>query len=161
MLKMQYLIDGHNLIGKLHDISLDDPDDEAKLVQKLLGFVARTRRKCVVIFDHGLPGGSSRMSTSGVKVVFAAHNERADDVIMRRIRKEKNPTMWTVISSDNEVLASARRHRMQALKSLDFVALLRRPPAPPKPDVSEAADVKLSADEVNEWLDLFSGKAEK
>jgi len=158
---MQYIIDGHNLIGKLTDISLDDPNDEALLVQKLMGFVARTRRKCVVIFDHGLPGGASRMSTSGVKVLFAAHDERADDVIMRRIRKEKNPTMWTVVSSDNEVLDSARRHRLGALKSAEFAAILRRPPPPPQPDVSEAADVKLSADEIDEWLDLFGGKAEK
>jgi S-adenosylhomocysteine hydrolase len=34
---MPYMIDGHNLIGKLPDISLDDPNDEALLVQKLAG----------------------------------------------------------------------------------------------------------------------------
>ena len=38
-----YLIDGHNLIGQLPDLSLTDPDDEAKLVQKLTGF-PRARR---------------------------------------------------------------------------------------------------------------------
>ena len=37
---MNYLIDGHNLIGQLPDISLDDPNDEALLVQKLSGFCA-------------------------------------------------------------------------------------------------------------------------
>ncbi len=32
---MHYLIDGHNLIAQISDISLDDPDDEAKLVLRL------------------------------------------------------------------------------------------------------------------------------
>ena len=35
---MPYLIDGHNLIACLPDISLDDPNDEAQLVNKLKGF---------------------------------------------------------------------------------------------------------------------------
>ncbi len=155
---MPYLIDGHNLIGKLPDIDLDDPHDEAKLVQKLAGFCARRKSRCVVVFDHGLPGGVSRMSTSKVKVIFASHKERADDVIIRRIRREKNAKRWTVVSSDNEVLATARRYRMTAQKSAEFANTLRRPPPAPKPDVSEAADVKLTPDEVEEWLKVFGQK---
>ena len=40
---MFYLIDGHNLIGQLADIDLDDPNDESLLVQKLNGWTSRTR----------------------------------------------------------------------------------------------------------------------
>jgi hypothetical protein len=32
---MPFLIDGHNLIGALPDLDLDDPDDEARLVERL------------------------------------------------------------------------------------------------------------------------------
>ena len=32
---MLYLIDGHNLIGQMPGLSLDDPHDEAKLVERL------------------------------------------------------------------------------------------------------------------------------
>ena len=60
---MAYLIDGHNLIGQLPDLSLNDPNDEAKLVQKLIGFAARQQKRVVVVFDSGLPGGKSRLST--------------------------------------------------------------------------------------------------
>jgi uncharacterized protein len=155
---MPYLIDGHNLIGILPDISLDDPDDEAQLVQKLTGFVARTRHKCVVVFDHGLPGGGSKMSTSGVHVIFASHRSSADRVIMDRIHKERNPRMWIVVSSDNNVLEVARRRRMQTLRSPQFARLLDRPAPPPVPGVDESADVRLSPEEVDEWLDLFGGE---
>ncbi len=152
---MLYLIDGHNLIGQLPDLSLDEPDDEALLVQKLVGFVARTKSRCIVVFDNGLPGGKSRMSTQGVKVIFAPQREDADTVIVRRIFREKNPRIWTVVSNDHSVLNTAKRYGMTAMKSIDFATLLRRPPPAPKPDVSEAADVKLSADEIDEWLQLF------
>lgn len=153
---MPYLIDGHNLIGQLTDLKLDDPDDEAKLVQKLLGFVARTKARCIVVFDHGLPAGLSRMSTGGVKVIFASHQEDADTVIIRRVFKEKNPRIWTVVSNDHRVLNTAKRQGMTALKSIDFAKLMKAPPPKPKPDVSEAVDIKLSASEISEWLEIFN-----
>lgn len=152
---MPFLIDGHNLIGKLPDISLDDPNDEAQLVQKLAGFVARTRHRCVVVFDHGLPGGTSRMSSRGVKVVFASHRSNADKVIMDRVRRERNPAIWTVVSSDNRVIATAQRYGMQTMRSAQFVSLMQRPPPPPKPSVDEAEDVRLTPEEVDEWMELF------
>lgn len=151
---MSYLIDGHNLIGQLPDLQLDDPDDEAKLVQKLAGWSARTRRQCVVVFDAGLPGGTSRMSTKTVRVVFASQTSSADKVIIDRIYKEKHPKNWTVVSSDNGVLDIAKRQGMQILKAMEFARLLQRP-IPIRPDLGEAVDVKLSADEVDEWLKLF------
>ncbi|PJF28897.1 MAG: hypothetical protein CUN52_11120 [Phototrophicales bacterium] len=151
---MSYLIDGHNLIGQLPDLQLDDPDDEAKLVQKLIGWSARTRRQCVVVFDAGLPGGTSRMSTKSVRVVFASHTSSADKVIIDRIYKEKHPKNWTVVSSDNGVLDIAKRQGMQTIKAMEFARLLERP-VPIRPDLGEAVDVKLSADEVDEWLKLF------
>ena len=107
---MPYLIDGHNLIASLPDIDLADPDDEAKLVQKLRGFVARQRNKCTVIFDGGLPGGFSAMSNASVKVIFAAsQHSNADSLLKRRISKIPDTRNWTLVSSDNELRDFARR----------------------------------------------------
>lgn len=153
---MPYLIDGHNLIGKIPDIDLNDPNDEALLVQKLSGFVARTKQKCTVIFDQGLPGGESRMSTRGVKVIFAPHRSNADQLIMDRISKERNPKMLTIVSSDNEVLDKAKARGMQTLKSAEFAELIQRPAPPVKPGADEDANLRLTADEVEEWLNIFS-----
>ena len=153
---MPYMIDGHNLIGKLPDISLDDPNDEALLVQKLASFAARTGKSCVVVFDHGLPGGSSRMSTRSVQVVFASGRSTADRVIMERIKKVPDPLNWTVVTSDHDVMATARLFRMNTLHSEEFAVLLET--APPKiVDVGEQTDVHLSEAEVDEWLDMFGG----
>jgi predicted RNA-binding protein with PIN domain len=155
---MAYLIDGHNLIGQLPDISLDDPDDEAKLVQKLIGFTARTDKRCVVVFDKGLPGGRSRMSTSQVEVVFANSRSDADRVMMERIQKAKDPGQWIVVSNDNAVLLAARQRKMKALKSAEFVTLIHPPPKPRRHEEDRLADVHLSPDEVEAWLRIFEKK---
>lgn len=153
---MPYLIDGHNLIAHIADISLDDPNDEAKLVQRLQGFAARMRTECVVVFDHGIPAGASRMGNRAVRVIFASHTSSADNIMIDRINKERNPRMWTAVSSDNEVLNVARRRRMQVLRSSQFSELMRTAKPPPKPGREEAPDLHLSKSEVDEWLDLFS-----
>ena len=155
---MPYLIDGHNLIGQMPDISLDDPDDEAKLVQKLSGFAARTKKRCLVIFDQGLPGGRSRMSTGQIEVVFANTRSNADRVIMERIQRAKDPGQWVVVSNDNAVLLVARQRKMKTLKSAEFVALLEPEPKAQSEEEERPTDVQLSPNEVEEWLKLFEDK---
>jgi predicted RNA-binding protein with PIN domain len=150
------MIDGHNLIGKLPDISLDDPNDEALLVQKLNAFTARTGKECVVVFDHGIPGGSSRMGTRKVQVVFASGRSTADRVMIERMNKIPDPRGWIVVSSDHEVVSTARRRSMATMHAEEFVILLQSPPRPVV-DEGERSDVSLSDDEINEWLDLFGG----
>lgn len=155
---MPYLIDGHNLIGQLPDIDLDDPNDEALLVQKLAGFVARTRQKCVVVFDHGIPGGKSRMSTKGVEVLFASHPGDADQMIIKRIEKLKNPKAWTVVSSDHQVQNKAKLRNVGVIKSNEFAKRLKRQKPAPKPGLDEAHDIHLSEEELEEWMQIFEGK---
>jgi predicted RNA-binding protein with PIN domain len=155
---MPYLIDGHNLIGQLPDISLDDPDDEAKLVQKLIAFTARTDKRCVVVFDNGLPGGRSRMSTGQVEVVLANKRSNADRVMMERIQKAKDPGQWIVVSNDNAVLFAAKQRRMKALKSVEFVPMINPPPKPRRKEEDRPADIHLSPDEVEAWLKIFEKK---
>ena len=153
---MPYLIDGHNLIARLPDIDLEDPDDEAKLVTKLRGFAAAQRKKCTVIFDGGLPGGKSLMSNKSVKVIFAsALHTNADSLLKQRIRKTRDAANWTLVSSDNEVLDCARRHKMKRMTSAEFARRLQRKSRHQDPR-GEEIHVQVSADEVDEWLDKFS-----
>ena len=155
-----YLIDGHNLIGQMEDISLSDPNDEAKLVQKLIGFSARMKKKCVVIFDRGITGGKSRMSTATVEVVFAAANTDADRIMIGRIKAARNVQEWVVVSNDRVVLDAARMRKMRAIKSKDFAQILKPAQAPNKDDVLDkdgrSSEVYPSPAEVEAWLKIFS-----
>ncbi|MBK8022633.1 MAG: NYN domain-containing protein [Chloroflexi bacterium] len=164
---MRFLIDGHNLIGQLPDIRLDDPNDEAKLVQKLMGFCARTGKRCVVIFDVGLPGGWSKLSTAPVEVIFASPGTNADRIMRERIAALRDPGQWTIVSGDREVLAAAQIRKMRTLRSVEFAPLLhgtavgaKTPPPPPgKPvqpeDAGSAANPRVSPAEVEHWMQFF------
>lgn len=156
---MPFLIDGHNLIARLPDIDLADPNDEAKLVTKLKGLVAkkRGRMQCTVIFDCGLPGGHSTMSTKSVKVIFAAtEHSDADSLLKLYIRRTKDPKNWTAVSSDQAVLDCARAHKMKWLTSAEFVDKIVDD-SPADDARGEEVDIQISDAEVDEWLDLFSG----
>lgn len=152
---MPYLIDGHNLIHYLDDIRLDSPNDEAELVIKLRGFCARRKKKIVVIFDQGLPGGLSQLSTPSVKVIFASYQQTtADRIIRERIHAITDIKGWIVVSSDNEVLAEAENAGMRGMKCAQFAELLQKP-LEEKPHPSENPNLRFSEKEVDEWLGIF------
>ncbi len=120
-----YLIDGHNLIGtNMLGFSLDDPDDEMKLVELLRRFAAGNRTRVTVCFDGGLPGGISRASNAVVKVIFASDPTIADKLILRELRATKDTTRWTVVSNDAEVRKEAEHRKFKTAKSHDFAKLL-------------------------------------
>lgn len=158
---MPYLIDGHNLIGQLPDISLSDPNDEAKLVLKLIGFAARMKTKCVVVFDQGITAGKSRMSNGVVEVVFAPQKATADKIMMARINATRDAQYWIVVSNDNEVLQCAQKRKMKTIRSAAFARELLPLRIPDKDrnneddDPGAAADIKLTPAEIEMWMKLF------
>jgi len=149
---MPLLIDGHNLIAKLPGISLDDPHDEAKLVERLRRYRAHTGKRITVVFDGGVPAGwSADLSGGGITVIFAAPGKPADRIIIERIRRSRNPRNLVVISSDREVMAVAEECGARVVPAESFAATLNTPP----PAIEERTDVKLSPVEVEEWLHIF------
>ena len=152
---MPYLIDGHNLIAQMPDLSLDDPNDEVKLVLRLRQFAGRKKQSITVVFDHGIPGGwSHELSTGPVKVVFAGSHTNADRVILERIREAKTPTDIKVVSSDGEIRRAAEARHAEVITSQEFAQMLDKPP-PREPRPSERDNIKLSNDEVKEWMRVF------
>ncbi len=155
---MPLLIDGHNLIGRLPDLRLDDPDDEAKLVARLRTYCARTGKRATVVFDRGLPGGRSwELSGGGVEVIFAATGHIADGVLRERIRQARDPRGLTVVTSDRQVVAAAQARGARVKRSEEFAAHL----SAPRPVDGGGKDVHLSVEEVEEWLKMFEGGDEE
>jgi hypothetical protein len=159
---MPYLIDGHNLIPKIPGLSLQEADDEMRLVDLLQDFCRRERKQVEVYFDNA-PAGQMRARSYGQVVAhFVRAGVTADAAIRARLQRLGNAARnWTVVSSDRQVQAAARAARAAYISAEAFTALLLRtqresPAEPGKPDAPT-----LSAGEVDEWLDLFgSGKKE-
>ncbi|HXV97436.1 MAG TPA: NYN domain-containing protein [Anaerolineae bacterium] len=157
---MQWLIDGHNLIGQMPNLRLDDPNDEAKLVTYLQSFRARTGQRLTVIFDAGQtyrPAETKKVG--GVTVQFAPHGQSADQIIKGRLRRVKNPQEIIVVTSDRAVQAAARQARVRVLTSGEFARqLLPASPEAADEDRGSQTEIKLSADEIDEWLKLFNNQ---
>jgi len=155
---MHWLVDGHNLIGQMPNLHLSDPDDEEKLVDYLRRYRARTGHRLTVIFDAGQTYQPAKSRKSGgVTVQFAPYGQTADRLIMRRLRRLKNPQGTMLVSSDRAVQQVARQFNVGVVEAREFARqLLDLSAAGQAAEAGSQADVRLSADEVEEWLDIFN-----
>ncbi|MEM7801635.1 MAG: NYN domain-containing protein [Chloroflexota bacterium] len=162
---MIYVIDGHNLIGKMPDIKLSDPDDEQRLVNRLSDWVRLSpRREVRIYFDPGEFGGfNNLLSISRIKVQFARVGKTADSHIIRFIQSIKNPQEYTLVTSDREIIRAARHRRVGYILSEEFTQLLieelkgddQEEVAQPKPEAGTEDEVMIDAKEVSDWIDIF------
>jgi len=150
---MHVLIDGHNLIGKLSDISLADRDDETKLLRRIQRYRARTGRRVTVFFDGGAvykPGSTRKIG--GITIRYAPHGVTADALIIKQLRRERNPKEVLVVTSDREIQRAAKDVRAKIVSSAEFADILADLLIPPSTANEEPA---LSPEEVDDWLSIF------
>ena len=153
---MTYLIDGHNLIPKLPGLSLSDADDELRLSELLQGYCRRVRKRVEVYFDNA-PTGQTRKRTFGlVTAYFVSRGRTADDAIRERLAslglRAKN---WTVVSSDRGVQAEVRAVQARVMTSEAFASRLLLAMDESADEVGKPADVSLTEEEVQSWLQVF------
>ena len=156
---MRFLIDGHNLIGKLPDLSLADPEDERKLVGRLHAYFQRVGKPVTVVFDPGAGYTSARgQPFPDVKVIYANRDSTADQVIVRMVRTERKPREVTVVTSDRQIIGQVRAEGAQVMSSEQFAREME-PPANDRGidanEEEERANPRISKDEVSAWLDEF------
>jgi uncharacterized protein len=146
---MAYIIDGHNLIGVLPDIHLADPDDEARLLERLRAYRTRATHAgpMIVFFDAGprakeiaspLLASSARREAPPSRLVvearFAAPGQTADDAIVAFLRGAcGQPGQYAVVTDDQELARRVRALGASTIRASDFAKRLAprvRRPAP-------------------------------
>ncbi len=161
---MNYVIDGHNLIGKIDGISLSDPDDEAKLVLRLLNWAAVGKnRRVIVVFDGGVPGSQwAKVRSEMVKPVFVPKGRTADDWIITFMYNIKDRKSFQIVTSDNAILKQADNRRIPTMKSEDFArdmaAERNRFSDIAEPDEQETVRPLMKAEQVDAWIQMFGGE---
>ena len=123
------LVDGYNLVGSA---GMAVPAGSGRLeaaretlLQSLAGYRRRKGHAITVVFDgwqSGM-GAEHREFQSGVEVVYSKRGERADQVIQRLVRLYGKDC--AVVSSDHEVLNSARAAGAFVLGAAEFRAKLQ------------------------------------
>lgn len=152
---MPILIDGHNLIGRMPALSLQDPHDEEKLVRLLVSYRARTGKSLTVVFDPGqTPSLSERRRQGGIEIVFAPYGSSADTVIARRVRRNRDPQSLRVVTSDQQLAHAVTQQGAKVQPAEAFAEELNAKQDAP----SEWKNAPPSSDEVEAWLALFENR---
>ncbi|MGC8780254.1 MAG: NYN domain-containing protein [Anaerolineae bacterium] len=147
---MALIIDGHNLIGVLPDIQLNEPEDEARLLARLRAYRSLTGQDMVVFFDSGgLPvpaGRAAHLSSPGIAVYFSGSGQTADDAIVEYLRGRPQPGQYAVVTNDAELIRRVKAIGASVVRASDFSLKLarrdepaRREPEEPMPDPRDPA----------------------
>lgn len=156
---MLVLIDGHNLISKMPDISLDEANDEDKLILKLRQYRARTGRVVTVIFDAGSAFHlASKQTKGGLTVRYAPQGTTADTLIIKRLYHARNPQQILVVTSDRAIQRVAKQVKARVISASAFAQVLTSPPDHASDDDED--DRQLSEAEIQAWLAIFNQKGD-
>ncbi len=148
-----YLVDGHNVIPHVSGLSLQDPEDERRLAERLADFCRRARCRAEVYFDGAPPTQARRFTVGRVTVVFVRQWRTADQAIHARLRSlGRAARNVIVVSSDRQVQAAARSYGAQVLTAAAFA---RRMQAAGAESEGEEKPAEVPPAEVEEWLRLF------
>jgi hypothetical protein len=153
---MNLLVDGHNLIGQIPGLRLDDPEDEAKLVMLLRRFATeKAGRSVEIVFDRGVYGHPGNLNGYGVRCTFARSPQDADAHIIRRLETLRGKSGWTVVTADRRIIEKAAACKVRVLDARTFAKQLV-PPTCTVPPASEKPERPLTPAEVEEWLKIFA-----
>lgn len=153
---MPFLIDGHNLIGHMPDLSLSDPNDEDKLIARLKLFAERANKRVTVVFDPNPSDttpriGQGRARLGNLTVLYALPDSKADDVIRSMVSEFKDKQGWIVVTSDAAVAGFTRATGIRVESCPAFLKRMRAAvtnrPTTEKP--------QAGAREIDNWADVF------
>jgi len=153
---MNYIIDGYNLGHKLTKAAdwLKKGDTE-KAITIILNHIQANisgTGQVIAVFDgqagpHAHPG-----SYGSIRIRFSRKPQTADDIIRDFIRNHPKPEQWTVISSDNEILYTAKDMGAKILTSQQFaLAASSRPRQSEHSEKYDPGNVDVDA-----WMKLFN-----
>lgn len=121
--QIHLIVDGYN-VTKTGYGSLTLADQRNRLLTGLGALYAQTRTELTCVFDGAELNAPVPVSAPrGVRVMFSAPNQIADDLIRQLVRAEPAGRAVAVVSSDREVADSVRRMGARPVPS---VLLLRR-----------------------------------
>ena len=160
-MKTKIIIDGYNLAHKHPEISLWlKKGDTEKTIRLLISWIqngpGRQNVNIILVLD-GKRGHSNQQNySSNIKLIFSTKPQTADDIIRNFIRNAANPSNWTVVSSDNEIIYTSQDHGAQTIKSETFLSQYSGKPKS-KNKESNGSSEKYNPEniDVDYWLKQF------
>ncbi|RMH61332.1 MAG: hypothetical protein D6677_12035 [Calditrichaeota bacterium] len=122
---MHYIIDAFNLGYKVPEVARFIKQGRMEEAVRALVSVVRGQipgaGRVILVVDGRPVGHKVPLRLSGVELQYSQKPQTADDLIRAFIRKEKNVSLWTVVSADLEIIHTARDHGARVVKPADFL----------------------------------------
>lgn len=153
------IIDGWNVCWKLPEISKYIPDnlDKARLrlntIIKL--YFLRKKVEYKIIYDGQPMVYSTHHPNEPIQ--FSSNPEKADDIIIKLIKKQSDKKRWTVITSDRQLANRVKNLGAAIVSSESFIQKIRNTKKYQQ-NSDFRTDPKISDDEMNYWLKKFESK---
>ncbi|MFG3338857.1 NYN domain-containing protein [Glycomyces sp. NPDC048151] len=120
------IVDGYNVTISAWGETLTLEQQRNRLVHGLGAVAAQTNAEITVVFDGADAIFGAKPSARGVRVLFSAKGQIADDVVVELARVEPEGRPVIVVSSDQEVATRARREGAYPVPSPLLVRWLQR-----------------------------------
>jgi hypothetical protein len=129
------------------------------LIEILANYNKDKKTKIGIVFDgkRDLGDNTKQKKIMGIQVYYS-HDFSADHIIREFIKKDPNPRMTTVVTSDRELIFYLNPFKPEIIKSEDFAELILKkleeqdlPPDKPEKDENPL----LSEEEIGFWENLF------
>jgi len=152
------LIDAWNVCFKIPKIASLIPDHletARERFNSLIRLYFSTRKVTFKIVYDGQPDIFTDNFKQNQSVSFSRNPEKADDLIISYIQKQKNRRGITVITSDRQLSLRARDLGAKVLSSELFIQKIQRKDNK-KANNSEKQNPSIGQEEIDYWLKKFS-----
>lgn len=155
------IIDAWNVCFKIQDIALLIPDNLETARNKfnvlVKSHLAGKNVTYKIIYD-GQPdiySGNNRDRS----IAFSRNPEKADDLIIRYIQKQRNKRGITLVTSDRQLASRAKDLGSKVLSSEVFVQKIQRKYV--QNEKSPKQNPQIGQDEITYWLNKFSDDSQE
>lgn len=156
------IIDGNNLLFAMHEHGPTRPVGRVALVRMIERWAIKEQVTTILVFDGHLPssGMAKQITSKSIEVRFS-DSRTADEVIIDLIEASRNPSRLRIVTSDKAIRHEAERRKCRYVDNVTFIqsifdSRLDNPPIKPKVDEYSDKPTNASADEIQQWIDLFS-----
>jgi predicted RNA-binding protein with PIN domain len=122
---LKLIIDGYNLIKKVAKEQHISSKYRYQYLKQLGIYAKNKNLQILIVFDGGESSFNYCEQVYGLEIIYSGFLESADDVIMRLIANHQYQEELMVVTSDREIIDSARQYTLDIIKSEEFYLLMQ------------------------------------
>lgn len=152
---MHYLIDGYNFLFSKSDTHTSLKGQREQVLDTLLSIFGHLKMDVTVIFD-GKEQDLNIHQLHFLNIVYTPAGLTADDYILEKLMISKNPTLFTVVTSDGNLGKMCKEYRAKVMPIRSFLKWVEKKKKTKNKDI--LFDFKDSKSNIDRLLKIFEDK---